>query len=93
MAVQYGAPDRDGAAIAEPSEEASVLAVVAHGLMNSIGVIEMASRMLVDPSCVLTDEQRVSILAALDNQVLHVREVLYDVIRGRLYDSAAGREW
>ena len=89
VAVYQEAPESNGPWMAGPPDHASVLAVVAHGLMNSIGVIEMASRMLRDPSCIMTDEQRRQVLAALDHQVTHVRDVLFDVIRGEPFDAVS----
>lgn len=60
----------------------ATLAVIAHGLLNSISAIQMGAHALREGWTVMTDKQREDVLNVLTDQAAHVRGVLQDMIRG-----------
>ncbi|HZT64782.1 MAG TPA: histidine kinase dimerization/phospho-acceptor domain-containing protein [Acidimicrobiales bacterium] len=63
-----------------PDEAA--IAVVAHGLLNSISAIQMGAHALRESWDQLNDDQRGEILDVVTDQAAHVRGILQDLIRG-----------
>lgn len=60
----------------------AAVAVVAHGLLNSISAIQMGAHALRESWAQMTDEQREQVLGLVVDQAAHVRGILSDLIRG-----------
>jgi hypothetical protein len=60
----------------------AALAVIAHGLLNSISAIQMGAHALRESWETISTETRDEILGLLTDQAAHVRGVLQDLIRG-----------
>lgn len=60
----------------------ATLAVIAHGLLNSISAIQMGAHALRESWDVMTTKQREDVLGVLTDQAAHVRGILQDMIRG-----------
>lgn len=60
----------------------ATMAVIAHGLLNSISAIQMGAFALKESWAQLNEEQRLQILEIVSDQAAHVRGVLQDMIRG-----------
>lgn len=63
-------------------EADATMAVIAHGLLNSVSAIQMGAFALKESWQQLTDEQRVQILDIVSDQASHIRGILQDMIRG-----------
>ena len=75
-------PDTDGAASWLTGESDATMAVIAHGLLNSVSAIQMGAFALKESWQQLSDEQRVQILDIVSDQAGHIRGILQDMIRG-----------
>jgi hypothetical protein len=60
----------------------ATMAVIAHGLLNSVSAIQMGAFALTESWAQLTEEQRVQILDIVSDQAGHIRGILQDMIRG-----------
>jgi hypothetical protein len=60
----------------------AAIAVVAHGLLNSISAIQLGAHALRESWDKLDDAQRRQVIDVLVDQSAHVRGVLQDLIRG-----------
>ncbi|HUZ43371.1 MAG TPA: hypothetical protein VMU63_03135 [Acidimicrobiales bacterium] len=60
----------------------AAMAVIAHGLLNSVSAIQMGAYALRESWPQLTDEQRDQVLGIVADQAAHVRGILQDMIRG-----------
>lgn len=58
------------------------MAVIAHGLLNSISAIQMGAYALKESWTKMTEEQRDQVLSIVADQASHVRGILQDMIRG-----------
>jgi len=63
-------------------EADATMAVIAHGLLNSVSAIQMGAFALKESWQQLSDEQRVQILDIVSDQAGHIRGILQDMIRG-----------
>ncbi|MHB1446593.1 MAG: hypothetical protein ACYCZV_13195 [Acidimicrobiales bacterium] len=63
-------------------EADAAMAVIAHGLLNSVSAIQMGAYALRESWSQMTDEQRDQVLGIVADQAAHVRGVLQDMIRG-----------
>jgi len=64
------------------AEDDATLAVIAHGLLNSISAIQMGAHALQEGWDRMTQKQRQDVLGVVADQAAHVRGVLQDMIRG-----------
>ena len=60
----------------------ATMAVIAHGLLNSISAIQMGAHALQESWDRMTAKQRGDVLAVVSDQAAHVRGILQDMIRG-----------
>ena len=60
----------------------ATLAVIAHGLLNSVSAIQMGAHALREGWDRMTEKQRADVLGVVADQAAHVRGVLQDMIRG-----------
>ena len=60
----------------------AALAVIAHGLLNSVSAIQMGAHALRSSWADMSDDQRSQILDVVADQASHVRGILQDLIRG-----------
>lgn len=58
------------------------MAVIAHGLLNSVSAIQMGAYALKESWARMSEEQREQVLDIVADQASHVRGVLQDMIRG-----------
>jgi mono/diheme cytochrome c family protein len=63
-------------------EDDAAMAVIAHGLLNSVSAIQMGAYALKESWEQLSEEQRLQILDIVADQAGHVRGILQDMIRG-----------
>ena len=63
-------------------EADATMAVIAHGLLNSVSAIQMGAYALKESWTQMTDEQREQVLNIVADQAAHVRGILQDMIRG-----------
>ena len=63
-------------------ESDATMAVIAHGLLNSVSAIQMGAFALKESWPQLSEEQRVQILDIVSDQAAHIRGILQDMIRG-----------
>ena len=76
-------PAEAGAAVSWLTGEAdATMAVIAHGLLNSVSAIQMGAFALKESWQQLSEEQRVQILDIVSDQAGHIRGILQDMIRG-----------
>lgn len=71
-------PEGAGALVGDDA----TLAVIAHGLLNSISAIQMGAHALKEGWERMTEKQRQDVLGVVADQAAHVRGVLQDMIRG-----------
>jgi anti-sigma factor ChrR (cupin superfamily) len=64
------------------AEDDATLAVIAHGLLNSVSAIQMGAHALREGWERMTENQRSEVLGVVSDQAAHVRGVLQDMIRG-----------
>ncbi|HET6809755.1 MAG TPA: hypothetical protein VFH50_01950 [Acidimicrobiales bacterium] len=60
----------------------ATLAVIAHGLLNSVSAIQMGAHALREGWDRMSEKQRADVLGVVADQAAHVRGVLQDMIRG-----------
>lgn len=60
----------------------AAMAVIAHGLLNSVSAIQMGAYALRESWDKMTVEQRDQVLGIVADQAGHVRGILQDMIRG-----------
>ena len=60
----------------------ATLAVIAHGLLNSVSAIQMGAHALQEGWERMSEAQRRDVLGVVADQAAHVRGVLQDMIRG-----------
>ncbi len=60
----------------------AALAVLAHGLLNSVSAIQMGAHALRSSWSDMAEDQRAQILDIVADQAAHVRGILQDLIRG-----------
>ena len=78
-----GAPATDtGVDVPVFAGDDATMAVIAHGLLNSVSAIQMGAFALKESWAQLNEEQRLQILEIVSDQAAHVRGVLQDMIRG-----------
>lgn len=63
-------------------EEDATMAVIAHGLLNSISAIQMGAFALKESWGRMSEEQRTEVLDIVADQAGHIRGILQDMIRG-----------
>lgn len=69
--------------VLEPVGDAdAAMAVIAHGLLNSVSAIQMGAFALKESWAQMSEEQRDQILGIVADQAGHVRGILQDMIRG-----------
>ncbi|MHB1854154.1 MAG: hypothetical protein ACYCS2_03750 [Acidimicrobiales bacterium] len=66
----------------DADESDAAMAVIAHGLLNSVSAIQMGAYALRESWAQMTDEQRDQVLGIVADQAAHVRGILQDMIRG-----------
>ena len=71
-----------GAPVWAAGEADAAMAVIAHGLLNSVSAIQMGAYALRESWEQMTDEQRDQVLGIVADQAAHVRGILQDMIRG-----------
>jgi len=71
-----------GRPVWEAPEADAAMAVIAHGLLNSVSAIQMGAFALRESWTQMTDEQRDQVLGIVADQAAHVRGILQDMIRG-----------
>ena len=76
-----GSDEQDEAFGAAYGDDAT-LAVIAHGLLNSVSAIQMGAHALGEGWDRMTQKQRNDVLAVVTDQASHVRGILQDMIRG-----------
>ena len=76
--IESGQDDGFGAALGDDA----TLAVIAHGLLNSISAIQMGAHALREGWDRMTEKQRDEVLVVVIDQAAHVRGILQDMIRG-----------
>ncbi|HET6794522.1 MAG TPA: hypothetical protein VFH45_08780 [Acidimicrobiales bacterium] len=60
----------------------AALAVIAHGLLNSVSAVQMGAHALKESWRDLSDAQRNDIIQVVADQAGHIRGILQDLIRG-----------
>lgn len=78
-------PPSEGAEETVPvlgGESDATMAVIAHGLLNSVSAIQMGAYALKESWPQLSEQQRIQILDIVADQAGHVRGILQDMIRG-----------
>jgi hypothetical protein len=75
-----GSPEAEGAGALVGDD--ATLAVIAHGLLNSVSAIQMGAHALREGWERMTEKQRTDVLGVVSDQASHVRGVLQDMIRG-----------
>ena len=73
---------QDPEAIGALGGDDATLAVIAHGLLNSVSAIQMGAHALREGWERMTEKQRSDVLGVVADQAAHVRGVLQDMIRG-----------
>lgn len=75
-------PDADEDLAWLTGDSDATMAVIAHGLLNSVSAIQMGAFALKESWQQLSEEQRVQILDIVSDQAGHIRGILQDMIRG-----------
>jgi hypothetical protein len=74
--------DEPGLSFWEASGGDAAMAVIAHGLLNSVSAIQMGAYALRESWEKMSVEQRDQVLGIVADQAGHVRGILQDLIRG-----------